>query len=517
MTVNPTTPPAPLAPAPSDLVRVVIDGVEVHVPKGTTLLKAARQVGIDLPVFCYHDGLSVAANCRMCLVETNKAPKLLPACHATVMPDMEVQTRSARVVEARRGVLQFILLHHPVDCPICDQAGECLLQDTYDAHSLQPSAHDFRKNHKAKAEDLGPHVMLDAERCILCTRCIRFCDEVAKTPQLGIKQRGNRSEITTYPGQPLDNPYSLCTVDLCPVGALTSKDFRFKKRVWFLSGTATICTGCARGCNVRADHHEGVVYRLVPTYNAKVNRWWACDEGRLGFHRYEVDRLLAPRLAGRDVTEAEALARAAELVKEGASVDLAVSELLPLEDLYLALAFARGHLGGRPVYVTRRSDGVGDDLLVRADKNPNGAGLALLAAHFGVTLKPLSELPAQAGRTLLALCPEIPDGCPGNELPGKGVSVIVTSTFDNALSKKAAVALPAVSPLERGGTYVTFEGVVQQAHKAIDGPAGTHSPWVFLRNLGKAAGCGETFPATRQEAREAVFRAVPGLAEGGRP
>jgi NADH-quinone oxidoreductase subunit G len=447
----------------------------------------------------------------MCLVETNKAPKLLPACHATVMPDMEVKTRSPRVIEARKGVLQFILLHHPVDCPICDQAGECLLQDNYDQHSLAPSEHEFRKNHKAKAEDLGPHVMLDAERCILCTRCIRFCDEIAKQTQLGIKHRGNRSEITTYPGQPLDHPYSLCTVDLCPVGALTSKDFRFKKRVWFLSHTDTICTGCARGCNVRADHHEGVIYRLVPRFNAEVNRWWACDEGRLSFHRYEAGRLVRARVGGGDVTEGEALVYAAELVKDGALVDLAVSELLPLEDLFLAFAFAKAHLGGRPVHVTRRPDGVGDEVLVQADKNPNGNGLRQLAAHFGLELTTMGALQATSGRTLLALCPEVPDMCPLAGLPAQGVNVVLTGTFDGALARSAAVALPTLSPFERGGTYVNAAGVVQQAAKVVEGPEVASSPWVHLRNLARVAGCGEHFPSTREQAREAVLRA---LAEG---
>ena len=514
MTVNPT-PPTQGQP-PADLVRVVIDGREAQVPKGTTLLKAARQVGVEIPVFCFHDGLSVAANCRMCLVETNKAPKLLPACHATVMPDMEVKTQSPRVLEARKGVLQFILLNHPVDCPICDQAGECLLQDNYDAHSLAPSQHDFRKQHKAKAEDLGPHVVLDAERCILCTRCIRVCDEIAGATQLGIKQRGNKSEITTYPGTRLDHPYSLCTVDLCPVGALTSKDFRFKKRVWFLSHADVVCTGCARGCNLRADHDEGVIHRLVPRYNAEVNRWWACDEGRLSFHRYEADRLTTPRLAGSDAGEDEALARGAALLKDGALVDLAVSELLPVEDLYLALAFARAHLGGRPVYVTRRADGQADHLLIHADKNPNGQGLRLLAAHFGLELKPAADLPATAGRTLLALCPEIPDTCPVAALPGRGVNVVLTSTFDGALAKAAAVALPAVSPFERGGTYVNAQGRGQPSAKVVDGPSNARSPWVHLRNLARACGCGDTFPATREAVLEAARAAVPALAEGGR-
>lgn len=494
----------------SSTLTIQIDGREVTVPKGTTLLKAARSIGIEIPVFCYHDGLSIAANCRMCLVETNKSPKLLPACHATVMPEMEVQTRSERVVDARKGVLQFILLNHPVDCPICDQAGECDLQDNYDDHSMIPSELDIRKDHKAKAEIIGPQVMLDAERCVLCTRCIRFCEEIAGQPQLGIKHRGHHSEITTTKGAPLDHPYSLCTVDLCPVGALTSRDFRFKSRVWFLDHVSTICTGCARGCNVRADHKDGAIERLVPLFNADVNQWWACDAGRLSFRRYEEGRLAEPLLDGQAASEDAALGQAGDLCGEPDTLDMAVSALLPMEDLFLALGFAKQHLGARPVYVSRRAPGFEDDILIRKDKDPNAAGLSLIAEHFGLELKPLDALEPTAGRGLLALCPE-EEGSALAAISEAGVSLVLVSSFANAATATAKVSLPASSPFERGGTYLNADKIVQEGRKVLAAPGLARSPWIQLRNLARVAKLADGFPATRADAQDLLFTEIPAI------
>ena len=493
------------------LIEVMIDGQAVSVPPGTTLLKAAEALDISIPTFCYHQGLSLAANCRMCLVETNKAPKLLPACQATVMPEMEIQTRSERVLKARKGILEFILLHHPVDCPICDQAGECTLQDHYDEHSLAPSEHEFRKEHKAKAEDIGPRVMLDAERCILCTRCVRFTSEIAGKDQITVKNRGNHAEITVFPGEQLNHDYTLCTVDLCPVGALTSHDFRFKRRVWFLEHTETICTGCARGCDLRADHCEGRIERLIPLFNAKVNQWWACDAGRLSFRRYESGRAVSYLMAGQPGTEDVALARAAELIGDLDQVDLALSPLLPLEDLHLAMGFAKARLADRPVYVSGRPEGAQDDILIRGDKDPNARGLALLAAHHGLETRPLTEHPGGA-RALIALTPEEPADGPLDALISAGLQVILCASFDDALGAAAAVRLPTAAPFERGGLYVNFEGFVQEGRKAVPAPAGARAPWIQLRNLLRAAGLAEGLPATRQEAADAMIAAVPALA-----
>ncbi|HTL48707.1 MAG TPA: 2Fe-2S iron-sulfur cluster-binding protein, partial [Verrucomicrobiae bacterium] len=281
--------------------KLTIDGKEIEVPAGTRLIEAAKKCGIDVPFYCYHPGLSVSGNCRMCLVEVEKTPKLQIACHIQAADGMVVKTQTEQVLKTRQHVLEFLLLNHPVDCPVCDQAGECWLQDYYMKHGLYNSRLGEDKVKKPKAVPLGPTVMLDAERCILCSRCIRFCDEVSKTSELGFIQRGDHTEIAVAPGKELDNKYSGNTVDICPVGALTDRDFRFKIRVWYLKEEDSICNGCSRGCNIqvhynldRPQHGKGErVKRLKPRFNERVNKWWMCDEGRYGYKYHDRNRITA--------------------------------------------------------------------------------------------------------------------------------------------------------------------------------------------------------------------------------
>ena len=236
------------------MARITVDGKQFDVDNRRTVIEAAREQGINIPHFCWHPKLSVSGNCRMCLVEVEKLPKLVIACATQVAEGMVVHTQSPKVIAARKAVMEFILINHPLDCPICDEAGDCKLQDYAYQHSIGYSRFDEDKVHKNKRIDLGPHVVLDSERCIMCSRCVRFCDEIARKPQLTFTQRGDRVELTTFPGEQLDNPYSMNTIDICPVGALTSKDFRFKARVWELSSTETVCPGCARGSPARGPH-----------------------------------------------------------------------------------------------------------------------------------------------------------------------------------------------------------------------------------------------------------------------
>ena len=303
-------------------VTILIDGREVTVDVGMNLIEAARRLGIMIPHFCYHPGLGVDGNCRMCLVEIEGQPKPAIACN-TFAGDLRtkdgvrpVYTASPKVKEWQRAVLEFLFLHHPLDCPICDQSGECFLQDYYMSNGQYVSRLDTPKLHKRKVVDVGPRVKLDAERCVLCSRCVRFCDLVAGTGELSIVNRGNRSEITSFPGLPLANDYSLNTVDICPVGALTSSEFRFRKRVWLLSSALSICTGCARGCNIFLEHAEGLVYRYRPRENMEVNTYWMCDAGRLTFHVLNEERLEVPEEGGKEIPFFEALARAASWVNE---------------------------------------------------------------------------------------------------------------------------------------------------------------------------------------------------------
>jgi len=232
------------------MAKITVDGQSFEVDPKLTIIQAARDNGIEIPHFCWHPALSVAGNCRMCLVEVEKTPKLAIACSTQVSDGMVVQTASSRVLEARRAVMEFLLINHPLDCPICDEAGECKLQDYAYAHSIGSSRFEEDKVHKPKRVALSSLIMLDTERCIMCSRCVRFCDEIAKKPQLTFTQRGDHVELTTFPGEELDNPYSMNVIDICPVGALTSREFRFKARVWEMSATETVCPGCARGCNM---------------------------------------------------------------------------------------------------------------------------------------------------------------------------------------------------------------------------------------------------------------------------
>src|SRR5215471_8719209 len=256
-----------------------IDGRKIEVEDGTTVIQAADRLGIEIPHYCWHPGLTVAGNCRMCLVEIEKLPKLQIACNTRVTDGMVVQTKSEKTHVAQKAVLEFLLINHPIDCPVCDQAGECKLQEYYMDYDRQRSRVPLSgKVHKGKAIPIGPHVMLDQERCILCARCTRFLDEVTHTSELGIYERGDHSRIELAPGRTLDNLYSMNVVDICPVGALTSRDFRFKARVWYLERTESICAGCANGCNVEMYHREGRLYRFLPRANADVNAYWMCDE-----------------------------------------------------------------------------------------------------------------------------------------------------------------------------------------------------------------------------------------------
>src|SRR5437667_1659745 len=266
-----------------NLITLTIDGAPVSVPPGTLVIEAAKQAGVLVPHYCYHPGLPVAGLCRMCLVEIEKAPKLQIACATTVTEGMVVKTQTAPAKDARQGVLEFLLITHPLDCPICDQAGECQLQDYSVDYGNSESGFVEAKVHKPKRVDLGPRIVLDDERCILCTRCIRFTKEIVGDDALGIVQRGSHSTLTAYPGRVFDNNYTLNTVDICPVGALTSKDFRFQMRVWFLKETRSICTSCATGCNIVISSREEKIYRYEPRQNDAVNSSWMCDDGRLNY------------------------------------------------------------------------------------------------------------------------------------------------------------------------------------------------------------------------------------------
>jgi NADH-quinone oxidoreductase subunit G len=484
---------------------LTIDGRQVGSPDGSTVIQAAETLGIFVPRYCYHPGLSIAGNCRICLVEVEKAPKLQIACNTPVAEGMVVHTDSAKALDGRRAVLEFLLANHPLDCPVCDQSGECELQNFYMNFGLYDPRFREQKVKKKKAVALGPHVMLDQERCILCSRCVRFTDEISRTGEFGIFNRGDRAEVGLYPGQQLDNPYSGNVVDVCPVGALTEREFRFKARVWYLSSAPTVCDGCAQGCNIdmhyvldRPHLNQGArVLRLKPRYNADVNKWWMCDEGRYGFGWIDHGRLTKVRHRGVDSTWDEALAAISAALANvrqngtGSRLGVIASSKLTNEELFLIRDLFRNRLGARVTAFAQTTPGYSDDFLIKADKNPNTRGAALLelsgaegsdaAAILADALRGEIEALWVFGHDLVKSI--------GDEklqdLSRKLALFVFSGTNDNPTASWAHWVLPTAAYVEKDGTFVNCHGRVQRVGRAFPPLADAREDWNVLLDLAR--------------------------------
>lgn len=502
----PAGPPPPPPPRNPGFVTATIDGREVVVKPGTSVIQASQALGIEIPYYCYHKRLPVAANCRMCLVEMSNAPmgKLMPACQVPLAEGVTVKTDTPRVRDQQRAVLEFILLNHPVDCPVCDQAGECKLQDYFMKFDAKPSRLDMPKTVKGKRVPLGPLVVIDQERCILCTRCVRFMAEVAKAPQLGVSERGNECYITTFEGQPLDSKYSGNVVDICPVGALTSTDFRFAGRVWFMSSAQSICTGCARGCNVQLDHLNDQTYRYRPRENEAVNQEWLCDDGRLSYKSLNQNRVLAARVGEKTPGRAAAVQAAATALDAHAkakTLGVLLSPVASLEDLLAASQVAKESFGVAEVFVGGRKDSWSDDLLKKADENPNRKGLELAAQAFGLTVRPFADLAAAVAsgklRAVWAVGGKVPDEAAAAKIAGAEL-VVVQAVNVGPLTGAATILLPATPHSEMDGTFVNFEGRAQRFELAYK-PKGEARPhWVLAAELSGALGKPLAWKSTRE-------------------
>ncbi|HWP82526.1 MAG TPA: molybdopterin-dependent oxidoreductase [Bacteroidota bacterium] len=461
------------------MAKLTIDGKEFDVDPKLTVIQAAEQQGIEIPHFCWHPKLSVAGNCRMCLVEIEKMPKLAIACATQVTDGMVVKTQSDRVQKARNAVMEFLLINHPLDCPICDEAGECKLQDYAYKYSVGYSRFDEDKVHKPKRVPLGPHVLLDVERCIMCSRCIRFADEIAKQPVLTFTQRGDHVVLTTFPGTQLDNPYSMNVIELCPVGALTSTDFRFKARVWEMSATESVCYGCARGCNTNIWVRNNQILRLTPRHNEEVNSYWMCDAGRLKTFPFvnSEERLDGP-MVRKNGTHAivgwdEAVSTAARELKRFKKSEIAGigSPFATNEDNFVFQRFMRDVLGSKHLDFVRHNEGVDDDLLIRADKTPNSRG----AAEVGIK-------PSEGGWNLDGIVKAIANGTLkalyvleeniaaiasfAQVLP-KLELLIVHSPVRNETTRAAHIVFSCSTYAEKHGTFTNFEGRVQRIRAAV--------------------------------------------------
>src|SRR5881296_2774248 len=479
--------------------RLTVNGKEVEVPPGTNLIEAARTAGVEVPHYCYHPGLSIAGQCRLCMVDIEKAPRPTIACNTIAVDGMVVLTETDRVKETRKSIMEFHLINHPLDCPVCDQAGECWLQIYYMRYGLYDPRMRDEKVHKPKAVPLGPHVMLDAERCILCSRCVRFCDEITGTGELGIFGRGDHSEIGLFPGQDLENNYSGNVVDICPVGALTDRDFRFRVRVWYLDTTKSICPGCARGCNVevhvnrkRPHHAEGRrVARLKPRFNDAVNAWWICDVGRYGFDAVDdPSRIRFARRGDAEVELDEALNALLDALRRHtpaeiailASPDLANEDLFALRRLTETLGIRQVAFGVPPAAPTPAAD----DFLLRADRHPNtrGAETILPAGDAAAILAA-----ARAGRVKVLwvfqhdLLAAGWSAAETRQALERVDTLVFSGTNDNATSALATLVLPLAAWVERDGTFTNFLGRVQRFRAAVEPLGEALAAWDLLGRL----------------------------------
>lgn len=536
---NDTVPP----PA-TDLIKVTVDGRPVSVPRlmpdwrgrlvPTTMLQACDAAGVAVPHYCYHPKLAVAGNCRMCLVEygvpavgPDRAPLKHPdgslvitksqrpaiACATPISPGMEIYTSTQAVRLMREGVLEFLLANHPLDCPICDQAGECKLQEYSVEYGRPASRFVETKVHKAKQVDLGPRVMLDQERCILCSRCVRFTRDIVHDDALGIVNRGAYSAIAAYPGRAFANNYTLNTVDLCPVGALTSKDFRFQMRVWFLKETKSICSSCGTGCNIVVGSRENRVYRFTPRRNDAVNSCWMCDAGRLNYRWIErQDRLTAPagtRLSSQDWQTA--LAAVAEVLMHTTPGHVAIvaSARLSNEELYLIRMLAQ-HLGALTDCVPR--PGEADGLLVCADRNPNTTGARLMglsATPIGANIPRLAAAIREGAiRVLLVFGEDITKYGLGRDVLAKLETLVSSDIHASDTTSLAHFVLPGCAPVEKRGTFTNVNGRVQRLEQAVAPPYQSRAEWEWLADL-LARTTGRQPPETIQGLFDRMTRDVP--------
>jgi len=477
--------------------KIVIDGEEIEAREGQSVLQAASEHGIDIPHFCYHPRLKVAGNCRMCLVEIEKVPKLQVACGTPVREGMVVSTSSERVIKARRAVLEFLLLQHPLDCPICDQCGECTLQDYCFRYGASRSRYNFPKQRFARL-DIGPDLVRDQNRCLRCTRCIRFLRDVAGSEEFCLSERGGHAEVGPYLEKPVTSPFSMNLVEICPVGALTSKHFRFRGRPWLLQQVRTLCPGCSRGCNVIAWHDGRRILRLTPAVNEEVNREWLCNPGRLTIER-EQDQL---RLEEESPADAVGEAVRALGTIPGERVAVLVSGRLGNEDLYAVAKLAREVLGTRwlatvPVQSDERPFGPLDEPLpnwfIRADKTPNGRGAGEIttagehveAAELARAIKAgeVSALLAFAANPLEELAAE-----ELGEALGKLDLLLAAATHANGFTEMARLVLPLSGPFENEGSYTNEAGRVQRLRQVLPAAGDRRPAWQLAQQLAVGLG-----------------------------
>jgi NADH-quinone oxidoreductase subunit G len=491
---------------------VVFDGRPVEVPPGINLIEAAKLAGIEIPHFCFHPRLSVVGQCRMCLVEIEGIPKIQAACTTPLKEGLVVKTTTEKVRTSRAANMEFLLINHPLDCPICDQAGECKLQDNAFGYGEQRSRYDERKRQFAGFDRtmIGPHVIADMTRCIQCTRCIRFCSEIAGTGELTFLDRGGRTLVWTHDGKPLANDWSACAADVCPVGALTTKEFRFRRRVWELKKSVSVCPGCNIGCNVSIESRDGVVYRFLPRLNPAINDYWLCDYGR--FRSESLNERDVTRATMRDGAEIKETTVPAAIERLATEIRAIIEGRGPSALFFLGSA----HLSNEENFLLRKladhlgcnnRDVVVDKSRVRRMKSKtewiegdhfgaNYAGavdMGLAPGAGGHGLADLLEGRWTPGLALVAdaafaAAADDPDAVA--RLRGAQLLAVAARTA-NALTRVADVVLPAASLAQKEGSFTNVQGRVQRFERAFLPPPPARAHWELLLMLAAALGWGD--------------------------
>ncbi|MDB6118755.1 MAG: ferredoxin [Verrucomicrobiaceae bacterium] len=503
---------APAAKPPVDMVNVQINGTWHKFPKGLRMIEACRQAEASVPHYCYHPKLSSPGNCRMCLVEMGMPPRPTPgqeaakdehgmpaiswmprpviACANTVSEGMGIRTEGQLSEECRRGVMEFLLINHPLDCPICDQAGECRLQEFSVDHGQAESRFREDKTKKPKNVDIGPRVRLDDERCIMCSRCVRFTDEIVDDAVLGFTERGTHTTLTVHPGRRLENNYSLNTVDICPVGALTSNDFRFQMRVWFLKETNSICTKCGRGCNTEIAARGNTVYRQTPRENNDVNSTWMCDQGRLDFHFVNSEfRLTEPMIKIGGKHESTSWKKAIQAVGDGLrgltgdQIAIVCSARMTNEELYLVKQL-KAATKAKYITAVARTGG-GDNYLRSDDLNPNTNGLRqILGIEAGANFDEINRgIRSGVIKGVLALGENLVKAGLDRESLSNLTFLASTHILANATAELSHVVLPGASYAEKRGSMINVTGRLQRLNKAVETPGQARDDWEILRDI----------------------------------
>jgi len=475
--------------APASTVTLTIEGRQVTVPAGMSILEAAKQAGILIPHYCYHPGLPVAGVCRMCLVEVEKAPKLAPSCATAVADGQVVHVHSDKALEARKGVLEMLLINHPLDCPICDQAGECELQD----YTFQEGRGEGRYREPKRfnpVEDFGGDVVYVANRCILCTRCVRFMDDVAQDPVLNVSERDDRALIGKFEGEDLTHPWAGNVIDLCPVGALLSKDSLNKARAWEMDRSASVCPNCSQGCNMMIETRDNAVVRLRPRPNDEVNKYFMCDHGRLNYRwlnrqdRVDVPHVRTP--AGMGPTDFDGALLAAGKLLAGKRAFVLASPMLSNEALFLLSKLVR-KTGGAGAFRVPQGDeaplpGV-EDLSLRRDRAANANGAELLG--FTRSDNPLAGM--KSGDVLIVADEELA-GVDTVDISGASAIIVISTMLPKWAVPKTAVVLPIANMAEEDGTFTNLRGRVQRFTQAKSPPGFARPSWWVVADLLTALG-----------------------------